>query len=82
MLTALRLEEPRPYLAMGKGPHHKNNRLIAGHQLSYITDGWDGKRSANFHTPNWEMIWHWILNYLKKKKNEPQKHSQNPTSKQ
>lgn len=60
--------EPRPYLAMGKGPHHKNNRVAARYQLSHITNSWGGKRSANFHTPNWEVIWHWILNYLKKKR--------------
>lgn len=48
--------EPRPYLAMGKGPHHKNNRVAAGDQLSHITDDRDGKRSTNFHTSNWEVI--------------------------
>lgn len=48
--------EPRPYLAMGKGPHHEDNRVTAGHQLSHITDNWDGERSANFHTSNWEVI--------------------------
>lgn len=60
--------EPRPYLAMGEGPHHKNNRVAARYQLSHIANSWDGKRSANFHTPNWEVIWYWILNYLKKKR--------------
>lgn len=44
------------HLAMGKGPHHEDNRVTAGHQLSHITDNWDGERSANFHTSNWEVI--------------------------
>lgn len=48
--------EPRPYLAMSKGPHHEDNGVTAGRQLSHITDDWDGKRSANFHTPNWEVV--------------------------
>lgn len=39
--------EPRPYLAMGKGPHHKDNGVTAGRQFSHITDDRDRKRSAN-----------------------------------
>lgn len=41
---------------MGKGPHHKDNGVTAGRQLSHITDDRDRKRSANFHTPNWEVV--------------------------
>ena len=48
--------EPRPYLAMGKSPHHKKNRVAAGHQFSYITNDWDGKRCANLHTSNRKVI--------------------------
>lgn len=51
-------------LAMGKGPYFISNRVAAGHQLLHITDNWDGKRSTSFHASNWEMISHWILNYL------------------
>lgn len=71
--------EPRPYLAMGKGPHHKNNRVATGHQLSHITDDRDRKRSANFHTANWEMIRDWVLNYLKKERKISPKEFLNPT---
>lgn len=50
---------------MGKGPHHENNWVTTGHQLSNITDVFNRKGSANFHTANWEVVRHWILNYLK-----------------
>lgn len=59
--------EPRLYLAMGKGPHHENNWVTPGHQLSHITDVCHGKGSADFHTANWEVVRHWILNYLREK---------------
>lgn len=59
--------QPRLYLAMGKGPHHENNRITTGHQLSDVTDVFNRKGSANFHTANWEVVGHWILNYLKTK---------------
>lgn len=53
-------------LAMGKGPYHEHNGLATRHQLSHITGDWDRKRSANLHTANWEMVRHWILDYLQK----------------
>lgn len=61
------MSEARLYLAMGKGPHHENNWVTAGHQLSHISDVRDGEGSANFHTANWEVVRHWILNYLRRK---------------
>lgn len=48
--------EPRPYPAVGKGPHHKDNRVAAGHQLPHIADDRGGKRSADFHAPNREVM--------------------------
>lgn len=53
-------------LAMGKGPHYENNWVTTGHQLSNVTDVLNRKGSANFHTANWEVVRHWILNYLQK----------------
>lgn len=55
-------------LAMGKGPHYENNWVTTGHQLSNVTDVLNRKGSANFHTANWEVVRHWILNYLKTKR--------------
>lgn len=60
--------EHRLYLAMGKGPHYENNWVTTGHQLSNVTDVLNRKGSANFHTANWEVVRHWILNYLKTKR--------------
>lgn len=64
---------------MGKGPHHENNWVTTGHQLSDVTDVVNGKGSANFHTANWEVVGDWILNYLKtKRKVSPRPGSQSP----
>lgn len=57
---------------MGKGAHHKNNGVTAGHEVSHVTDGRDREGGANFHTAHREMVGHWILNDLGKEAEEKQ----------